>query len=101
LENGTDKEQKSHEPFDIEGIGEFRAKKGTAIHELAGAASYWERECKTIEARLTEEFSKVFAQSEKTFERVSKTKWRDGFLTGAVSTAALTILTIVSLRLFW
>lgn len=33
-----------YETHDIPDIGEFRAKRGTATSELAGAASYWNRE---------------------------------------------------------
>lgn len=45
----TDSRQVAREKFEIEGIGEFRAKPGTAVAELAGAASYWEKRAKSLE----------------------------------------------------
>lgn len=34
---------------EIEGIGEFRARQGTAVGELAGAAKYWSDRAKRAE----------------------------------------------------
>lgn len=84
MENGIETEENEETPvpqtrardaFELDGIGEFRAKKGTAVHELAGAAAYWQKECKSAEARY-----------EKQLQRVAKDRWRDGLLTGVVTT---------------
>lgn len=66
---------------EIEGVGEFRAKAGTAVSELAGAASYW-------------------ANQAKLHEKANKSKWRAGFLTGVVSSASIGFLILTCYRLF-
>ncbi len=77
------KEQVGH---DIEGVGEFLAKPGTAVHELAGAASYWSRRALKAEDLLIQKW---------------RDKWNDGFLTGSiVITITIAIVFGIS-RLFW
>lgn len=66
-EEVTDTRHKPREAFEIEGIGEFRAKPGTAVAELAGAASYWHKKAKE---RL------------KLLESHGRRKWIDGFSAG-------------------
>ncbi len=66
---------KSRDTFELDGVGEFRAKKGTALHELAGAATYWQKQCKTAEARF-----------DKQLQRIAADRWRDGLITGVVTT---------------
>lgn len=65
---------------DIEGVGEIRARAGTSTSELAGAASFWQKQ-----ARL--------AQSK------NATAWRDGFLTAVVSTSLIFGLVMWLLKL--
>jgi len=43
----------SNEVHELEGVGEFRAKPGTAISELAGAAKYWSDRAKAAENALS------------------------------------------------
>ncbi len=74
---------KAHETMSIEGIGEFRAKKGTATHQLAGAAAYWQAECLKAESRY-----------EAALEKASARKWRDGFIAGIVLCAFVAAVTL-------
>lgn len=67
----SDSRQSAREKFEIEGIGEFRAKPGTAVAELAGAASYWEKQAKRLENAIWNARSMGF---------------RDGFIAGASAT---------------
>ncbi len=73
----TDTRQVSREAFEIEGIGEFRAKPGTAVYELAGAASYWEREAKG---------------AHKLVEKHGVRRWRDGFTAGMSVSFAIVLV---------
>lgn len=73
-ENTASYENRTHE---IDGIGGVRARVGTSTEELAGAASYWNKEAKALQARLDH------------FTAVESRKWRDGFLTGVVSFAVV------------
>lgn len=61
---------------EIDEIGGVKARKGTSIEELAGAAAYWNKRGKEAEAKL---------------ERYGKGQWWAGFTTGAVSLAALAL----------
>jgi hypothetical protein len=51
-------ENVERDTFDIPGIGEFKARRGTSTAELAGAAAFWHQK--------------------------SKSAWRDGFLSACV-----------------
>jgi hypothetical protein len=75
-------EQSTRSNYAIEDIGEIRASNGTALSTVAGAAAYWEKEAKAIKKRVGKE-------------------WRDGFLTGSVSVAGVTLATIIFWRLFF
>jgi hypothetical protein len=81
--------EKAREQFNLEGVGEFTAKKGTAVHEIAGAAVYWQNQCLTAEKRF-----------EEALEKVSEKKWKDGFLTGSVSTAIIGLAVELLLRFY-
>jgi len=61
---------------DIDGIGGVKARVGTSIEELAGAAAYWNKRGKAAEAKL---------------EKYGKSQWWTGFTTGLVSLAALAL----------
>jgi hypothetical protein len=76
-EEVSNSRQVARETFDIEGIGEFRAKPGTALAEIAGAASFWEKTAKRYEAAILSD---------------KKENWRNGFTAGLA--AALAIGTI-------
>lgn len=73
-ENTASYQNVTHE---IDGIGGVRARVGTSTEELAGAASYWNKEAKALQARLDN------------YALEDSRKWRDGFLTGAVSFAVV------------
>lgn len=92
MENSEESDKKL-ETHEIEGLGGIRAHSGTALSTIAGAAAYWEKEAKTIENR-------VLIEAGQYVEKVSRTRWRDGFLTGAVSTATLFTAALFALRFF-
>ena len=48
----SDDSIKHHETFELDGVGEFRAKKGTSTAELAGAACFWNRRALAAEKAL-------------------------------------------------
>ncbi len=77
VEEVSDSRQKARETFDIEGIGEFRAKPGTAVAELAGAASYWEKRAK---------------QGEELMQRSGKNRWQSGFTAGMSASFAIVLV---------
>jgi len=65
----------------IEAIGTVRAANGTALETIAGAAVYWQE--RAIE-----------------LAKASKGRWRDGFLTGSISTAIFATVFILCYRFF-
>ncbi len=67
---------------EIEGIGEFRARQGTAVGELAGAAKYWSDRAKRA-------------------ERVNSTVFGKGFLAGCFASGATGGAIILVLRFFF
>ncbi len=38
--------------FDLKGVGELKARPGTATHELAGMAKYWSDKYKNVETEI-------------------------------------------------
>ena len=45
--------ESAHSTHNVEDIGEFRARRGTAVSELAGAAEYWSKRAKAAEEALS------------------------------------------------
>lgn len=90
MENEQEKQspESNYSTFELDEVGEFRAKKGTATHELAGAAVYWQRECKTIEARYNAWSLKAL-----------RSKFWDGFLTGAISATLIAATAVLIFNL--
>lgn len=66
-------ENVERESFDIPGIGEIRARKGTSTAELAGAAAFWHNKYKSA--------------------------WKDGFVTAllAIGTIGIAAGTVIHL----
>lgn len=53
----------SNEAFELDGIGEFRARAGTATAELAGAAKYWSDRAKKAERVNAREYGRGFTHA--------------------------------------
>ena len=73
----------------IDEIGSIKATNGTALETIAGAANYWQTRAKELMKGNSEEVI-----------RVSKLRWKDGFLTGSLVTAIVTFTFIVCYRIF-
>ncbi len=65
----------------VEAIGTIRAANGTALETIAGAAVHWQGRAREL-------------------EQADKAKWRDGFLTGSLSTAIFATAFIVCYQFF-
>jgi hypothetical protein len=99
LEN--DRSESNRTVHEIEGIGSIRAMNGTALETIAGAAAYWQNEAKTLEGIAEARFAAIKAEHTLDIETTGKRKWRDGFLTGCVSTATLFMLASLLLRFLY
>jgi hypothetical protein len=91
-ENTASQERVIHE---VEEIGEIRARAGTSTAELAGAASYWNKEAK----RLAGELSEVIKLRKEDFDLQHGKAWKSGFLTAAVAIATIEGLILAYSRL--
>ena len=78
----SDDSIKHHETFELDGVGEFRAKKGTSTASLAGAASFWNKRALAAERAL------------------GKTQWNH-FFAGSIFGTALCVLTSLILKGFF
>jgi hypothetical protein len=76
---------KRRKAFDIEGIGEFRGKPGTAVYELAGAASYWEKRAKQLERAIIEG---------------KRNGWQSGFTAGLATALVIGTVAFALYRVF-
>ncbi len=96
----------------IDGVGEFMAKPGTAIHELAGAASYWSKRAKQSEAELESAKTELAIRQEilkdcnywssraKAAEKVISKQWKRGFSWGILATSVAVLTVDIMSRLF-
>ncbi len=82
----NEKSESNRTTHEIEGIGSIRAQNGTALETVAGAAAYWQKE------------AKAFEKLANSYNAEDKKKWRDGFLTGSVSVATLTLVALFLAR---
>ncbi len=83
----SEKTESNRTVHEIEGIGSIRAQNGTALDTIAGAATFWNGE-----------YNRLEKQVEAQLEKVSKKKWKDGMLTGSVSTVTLFTLAYFLVR---
>lgn len=94
----NEKSESNRTTHEIEGIGSIRAQNGTALETVAGAAAYWQKEAKTLEGIAEARFEALKAEHNLDLEEQGKRKWRDGFLTGSVSVATLTLVALFLAR---
>jgi hypothetical protein len=85
-DTGLEEGSNERDTFEIDGLDPIRTRRGTALHEIAGAAKYWQDIGKAAEAKL---------------ERTYTKGWHVGFGVGMFVSGVLVLFTATILKFLW